>query len=85
MIKYRNKVVTRDELNEAKRIHKESYEKFVETRRKLYNSTENKSLVDTVVFATKAMQLSRPKSMRQCVNEVINKRSNNAQGESNGI
>jgi len=80
MIKRKNVVVTREQLNEAKRIHTESYNEFVEKRRKLYNSQDNSGLVNTIVFATRAMKISRPKSMRQCIKEVTSI-SNTTTGE----
>lgn len=81
MIKYKNLVVTREELTEAKKLHSDSYDEYVKRRRKMYDEQETTGLVNTIVFATKIMKLSKPRTMKQCVAEVTNKTT----GDTNGI
>lgn len=85
MLKCKNLVVTREQLNEAKELHARSYNEFVEKRRKKYDATIHSGLIGSVVFATAIMQLRKPRTMKQCIKEVTSNSNKQTQEVENGI
>lgn len=70
MLKYRNQVLTREQLNKAKELHKEAYDAFIRTRKQLMESDYHKGWTDKTRFTLISNELGRPKTMKQCVREV---------------
>lgn len=71
MLKRKNVVLTRDQLNEAKRLHQESFDAFVKERKEKFESDIHKGWTDKTRFVKIMSGLKRPKTMNQCVKEVL--------------
>jgi hypothetical protein len=81
MLKIKNVVVTREQQKEAKELHDKAYEEYVERRNKAFDPSVHSGFVGNLVYFTKVGKLTKPKSMKQCVREVLSKTT----GEENGI
>lgn len=80
MLKNNNVVLTREQLAEAKQLHSDSYNEYLERKRKLY-AAQDQNFLGTVIFLNKVKMLTKAKTMKQCVREVLTKKT----GEENGI
>lgn len=80
MLKRKNKVITREQLNEAKALHKEAYEAYIEVVKQAFESDMHKGWSPQTRHNLILNDIPKPKTMNICVKEVTQPK-----GDTNGI
>lgn len=73
MFKYKNIVLTREELAKAKELHNQSYETYQKDKQDLYNSNFAAGYTDETRFKMVRAEVQFPKTMKQCIKLVQTK------------
>lgn len=73
MLKYKNIVLTREELNTAKKLHSDSYNQYITDKQNLFNSNFGKGYTEETRFKMIQAEVLKPKTMKQCIKIVQTK------------